>query len=289
MNGTVELARFARKAVSARVIFPRWTGQRTDVTLSQGRTRSESSRALASPSHFPRFLPVGDAALTVEFGNAISAELNERVISLDIALATAELAGIIETVPSYRSLLICYDPLEISFQKLVEEVRRLLSHDAQAWHGGTTAWTVPVVYDPPYADDLPEVAQRLGMTQEQVVATHSDAEYLVYMVGFAPGLPYLGGLPPALHLSRREIPRPRVPAGAIMIGGVQAGIVPTPVPSAWYILGQTPMRPFDLGREEPFLFRAGDRVRFRRIDFAEFQWMAGLTLDALLPLVRVLA
>ncbi len=236
---------------------------------------------------YPRFLPVGDAALTVEFGDAITPELNAQVIALDIALAAAELDGIIETTPSYRSLLICYEPLEISFQQLVAELRRLVSSGGSVRQAQPVAWRVPVAYDPPHALDLPEVAQRLGLTEAQVVALHAGAEYQVYMVGFAPGLPYLGPLPAGLHISRRETPRPSVPAGAVMIGGIQANIVPMPVPSAWYVLGQTPLRLFDPGRQDPFLFRAGDRLRFRRIDAAEFNHLAGLDLDALLPLVRV--
>lgn len=236
---------------------------------------------------YPRFLPVGDAALTVEFGDTITPELNAQVVALDIALAAAELDGIIETVPSYRSLLICYEPLEISFQQLVAILPRLLSRGGLTRQADAVAWTVPVVYGPPYAPDLPEVAQRLAMTEAQVIAIHSEAEYQVYMVGFAPGLPYLGPLPDRLHLSRRETSRPSVPAGAVMIGGIQAVIVPMAVPSAWYVLGQTPLRLFDPGRQDPFLIRAGDRLRFRRIDAAEFDRLAALTLDALLPLVRV--
>jgi KipI family sensor histidine kinase inhibitor len=238
---------------------------------------------------YPRFLPVGDAALTVEFGDTISPELNARVVALELALAAAELDGIIEAAPSYRSLLSCYDPLEISFAQLVAELRRLLARGLPTRQAHAVTWTVPVVYDPPDGTDLAEVAQRLALTQEQVIALHSGAEYQVYMMGFAPGLPYLGGLPAALHIPRRQIPRARVPAGAIIIGGMQAIIVPTPLPSGWYILGKTPLRPFDPVREDPFLFRAGDRVRFRRVDAAEADRLASLTVDALLPLVRAQA
>jgi KipI family sensor histidine kinase inhibitor len=148
---------------------------------------------------------------------------------------------------------------------------------------------VPAIYDPPFADDVPEVARRVGLSQEQVIAIHLAAEYQVYTIGYAPGMPYLGGVPQALHLPRREVPRPQVPAGAIMIGGVQAAIVPTRVPSAWYILGQTPLRPFDLGRRDPFLFRPGDRIRFRRIDRGEYEHLSELSSDALLPLVETAA
>jgi KipI family sensor histidine kinase inhibitor len=240
---------------------------------------------LANPT-YPRFLPVGDSALTVEFGDAIAPELNQAVVHLDIALAAAELDGISETIPSYRSLLICYEPLEISFQQLVTEVRNLLSVEVRTLAARRTDWTVPVVYDPPYADDVPEVARRLGLSEEAVISIHTAVDYQVYMVGFAPGLPYLGGLPTELHISRREVPRPKVPAGAVMIGGVQAGIVPIPVPSAWYILGRTPLRPFEAERQDPFLFRSGDHVRFRRIDAAEFDRLADLPSDELLRLVQ---
>ncbi len=236
---------------------------------------------------YPRFLPLGDSALTVEFGDTVSPELNARVVALEIALAAAELDGITETAPSYRSLLVCYDPLETSFHRLVAELRRLLGQAVPVPRAEAVVWSVPVVYDPPYGLDLADAARQLGLTEEQVIAVHSGAEYQVYMVGFAPGLPYLGPLPPALHISRREHPRPQVPAGAVMIGGIQANIVPMPVPSAWYVLGQTPLRLFDLARQDPFQFRAGDRLRFRRIDAAEFNRLAGLDAKALQPLVRV--
>jgi KipI family sensor histidine kinase inhibitor len=146
---------------------------------------------------------------------------------------------------------------------------------------------VPVVYDQPYASDLPEVALRLGLTQEEVIRIHTQAEFLVYTLGFVPGFPYLGGLPSALHLSRREKPRPDVPMGAVMVGGMQAGIIPMPVISAWYTLGRTPLRLFEPERPDPFLVRTGDRVHFRRIDITEFNQLAGLHTDELLPLVRV--
>jgi KipI family sensor histidine kinase inhibitor len=239
----------------------------------------------ASPG-YPRFAPVGDAALTVEFGDTVAPELNEQVIALDTALAAAELDGIVETVPSYRSLLVCYEPLEISYHKLVVELRHLLERGLPERMRRSTVWHVPVLYEPPYCIDLPEVAWRSGLTEEQVVGLHSSAEYIVYTIGYAPGMPYLGGVPAALHLSRRETPRPRIEAGAVMIGGAQGCIVPTTVPSAWYQLGATPLRPFDLSRSDPFLFRPGDRIRFRRVGSAEFDDLSRLSFEALVPHVR---
>jgi KipI family sensor histidine kinase inhibitor len=259
---------------------------RTTLTLGAARPGLCRHAGEVGEPRYPRFLPVGDAALSVEFGDAITPDLNARVVGLEIALAAAEFDGIIETAPSYRSLLICYEPLEIGFAQLVTELRRLLARDTLVRHGSGVTWSVPVVYDPPYAFDLPEVADRLALSQAEVIALHRDAEYQVYMVGFAPGLPYLGPLSPRLHISRRQNPRPQVPAGAVMIGGIQANIVPMPVPSAWYVVGQTPLRLFDPARQDPFLFRAGDRLRFRRVDAAEFDHLAAMDREALLPLVR---
>lgn len=238
------------------------------------------------PPNYPRFLPVGDTALTVEFGAVVAPELNDAVIALDNALAAAKLVGVVETVPSYRSLLVCYEPLEIAFHLLVAELRHLLAGNLSQRRRRIVLWDIPVVYDPPFGDDVPEVAQRLALTERRVIELHTAAEYNVYAIGFAPGMPYLGGVPPELHISRREVPRPQVSPGAVMIGGIQAAIVPTIVPSAWYRLGQTPLRPFDPEREDPFLFRQGDHVRFRQVDAAEYQRLMHLQDDVLLSLVR---
>ena len=239
---------------------------------------------------YPRFLPVGEAALSVEFGDTVSPEVNAAVVALDAALAVAEIPGIVETVPSYRSLLVCYDPGEIGMAALVAALRPLLASRSAGVRfalarPAPTRWSVPVCYEAPHACDLPELAQRLGLSEAVVIALHGQAQYQVYTVGFAPGMPYLGGLPEALHLSRKPAPRPRVAPGAVMIGGAQACIVPTPVPSAWYQLGHTPLLPYDPARPDPFLFRTGDQVRFRRVDAAELDRLGRLAGDALLALV----
>jgi inhibitor of KinA len=241
---------------------------------------------LSEPPHYPRFLPVGDTALTVEFGDTVSPELNAAVIGLDIALAAEDIGGIIETVPSYRSLLICYEPLETSFEQLARELRGLIAGGLPKPGVMAADWTVPIVCDLPFGDDLAEVAHAQGLTQETVIALLTRAEFQVYTIGFVPGQPYLGGLPQPLHISRRATPRPLVPAGAVIIGGMQAIIVSTPIPTGWYVLGQTPLRPFEPERTDPFPFRAGDHVRFRRIDTAEFESLSRLPTDALLARVR---
>jgi KipI family sensor histidine kinase inhibitor len=220
--------------------------------------------------NYPRFIPVGDTALTVEFGDAIDPAINAEVIALELALTASEVPGIIETAPSYRSLLVCYEPAEIGFAALVGRLRAMLGLRAEPLHLPARRWRVPVVYG---ADntDLREVAERLGMAPADLVALHAGAEYTVYFMGFAPGLPNLGGLPAELHLPRRPRPRPVVPAGSVAMAGGQSCVVSVPVPSGWHVLGHTPVRPFDPHREEPFLFRPGDLLHFEPIDEGRFE------------------
>ena len=224
---------------------------------------------------YPRFLPVGDMALSVEFGDRIDPAINAAVISLDLGLAASEIAGIIETVPTFRALMICYDPDELPYERLLDHLRELLTRPAQAGAAQGRRWTVPVVYGGAHGDDLEVAAQTLGLTQERVVELHCAVDYLVYLVGFNPGTPNLGGLPKALHIPRRATPRPPVPAGSVAIGGMQTGVTSIPIPTGWYILGRTPVRPYDPDRTEaPFLFRPGDLIRFRPIDIPTFDRLA---------------
>jgi KipI family sensor histidine kinase inhibitor len=236
--------------------------------------------------YYPRFLPLGDTALSVEFGDSISPELNQAVVDLDLAVRAANLESITETAPSYRSLLVCYEPALMSFDALVAALRGLMSIAKQTGSAPAAEWSVPVLYEKPFADDLEDVARQLGVSEEAVINLHSAADYRVYMLGFAPGWPYLGGLPDALHTSRKETPRAQVPVGAIVIGGVQAGIVPITTPSGWHIIGQTPLRPFNPDAKKPFLFNAGDRVRFCRIDQTTFDYLSDMSPEALLEMAR---
>jgi KipI family sensor histidine kinase inhibitor len=219
--------------------------------------------------------------LTVEFGDHVDPALNDRVLALDAALAAASLPGIVETIPTYRSLFVQYDPLEIGgYDALIERIAALA--DAPPPSSGSIGsagaeapayrrWAVPVAYGGPHGIDLEEVAARHGMTPEQAIERHLSGDYRVYMIGFAPGFAYLGGLPEALHTPRRENPRSRTPAGSISIGGIQAAIASMELPSGWHLLGRTPVRTFHPGRAEPFLFRTGDRIRFRRIPHDAFE------------------
>ena len=225
---------------------------------------------------YPRFLPVGDTALTVEFGEAIDPAINDSVMALDRALTAAEIGGIIETVPTYRSLLVCYEPAELSYQALLHQIRELMAEGLEGTRRTGRCWTVPVAYGAPFGDDLDDVAETLNLRPDEVIAAHAGTEYLVYLVGFNPGAPNLGGLPKRLHIPRRKVPHPRVAAGSVAIGGMQTGITSIAIPTGWHILGRTPVRPFAVDRAEPFLFKPGDRIRFRPIGAAEFHLLTAV-------------
>ncbi len=248
--------------------------------------RAVPAKTPTPPRASPRICPLGDAALTVDFGEEIDPALNAAVLALEQAVAAAELPGLIETAPSYRALMILYDPGAIGFAALAARLRALLEQADGPCSSTSTAWVVPLAYNLPYGLDMSELSQRLNLSSSRIRSLHAAAQYTVYMVGFAPGLTYLGGLPPALWVPRRPEPRPPVPAGSVLIGGQQAVIVSVPVPTGWYVLGRTPLRAFDVDRANPFLFRPGDTVRFRPIAPEEFDRLGALPTSELLALAR---
>jgi KipI family sensor histidine kinase inhibitor len=218
----------------------------------------------------PRFLDAGEAALVVEFGETVDPAINDRVLAIDAVLRANPPAGTREFVPTYRSLMIHYDPLQIDRDTLVAIVRGATAAMAER-RGRATTWTLPCCYDPALAEDLDEAAQILGLTRDQAVALHAKATYRVYMYGFAPGYAYLGGLPEALAVSRRPTPRPPHPPGAVLIGGGLCGVATFAMPTGWYVIGRTPERLYAAEREDAFLIQAGDNLRFDPIDVATFR------------------
>ena len=208
-----------------------------------------------------RFLPCGDAAVTVEFGNAIDPAISARVLALDAAMNAERPAGLVETVPTYRSLMVQFDPLVFDYDAFVRRVTQLApTLDPNPRPG--RRWKVPVIYGGEFGIDLEATAERHGLTPTQLIDKHCAPVYRVYMIGFMPGFTYLGGLDPSIATPRRLDPRPHTPAGIISIGGIQALIGGQAMPSGWHILGQTPVRTFMAGREPAFLTAAGDEVVF---------------------------
>lgn len=216
----------------------------------------------------PRFLDQGETALTVEFGDCVDETVNARVLSLDAALCADPPAGLRETTPTYRSLMLRYEPLEISRAALIAAVERRLADPAPG--PGTAApgrrWTIPCCYDPTLAEDIAEAAAAVERHPSALAGLHAGAEYRVFMYGFSPGWCYLGGLPTALALPRRAAPRGPTPPGAVLIGGGLSLIAANSMPTGWYVIGRTPERLFAPVRPEPFLVTPGDHLRFEAID-----------------------
>ena len=217
----------------------------------------------------PRLLPSGDSAITVEFSRIIDDTANQRVLALDRALQEAPIQGVTEAVPTYRSLLVHYDPTQIDFAMLGEKLRaaaeRPVSSEAKA-----RRWRFPVAYGAENGIDLEDVAKALDTTPDDIVAHHVAGQYRVAMIGFTPGWSYLSGLEKFLHMPRRENPRLQTPAGTISVGGVQTGIQCLAGPSGWHLLGRTPVRTYQLHRDPTFLLEPGDHVTFFAIDAKTF-------------------
>lgn len=217
-----------------------------------------------------RFLPCADSALVVEFGARIERALNDRVLRLNAAVRAARIAGVIETVPTFRSLMVHYDPLVTDNAALTSAIERLLAHELDTPRAARR-WRIPVCYEPPHGPDLEEVAQRTGLAPAQVVRLHSGTRYLVYMVGFSPGYPYMGDLAQPLALPRRTDPRVRVPRGSVAIAAGMTAIYPVESPGGWHLIGATPLDLFDPAWPQPALLAAGDEVLFEPIDGTAFE------------------
>jgi 5-oxoprolinase (ATP-hydrolysing) subunit B len=216
----------------------------------------------------PRILPCGDAALVVQFGEEIDPGVNARVLALDARVAEG-LRGVIETVPTYRSLLVHYDPTVTEFRALGEALLGLSQHLPETPNEGRL-WRIPVVYGGEFGIDLESVAAHHAITTDELIRRHAAPVYRVYMMGFLPGFAYLGGLDPTIAISRRESPRLKTPAGTISIGGIQALVASIEAPSGWHLLGRTPVRNFMADRDPVFILDAGDRVKFEPIPASEW-------------------
>jgi KipI family sensor histidine kinase inhibitor len=224
---------------------------------------------MAATSAPPRLLPSGDSAITVEFSRNIDDAANQRVLALDRTLAREPVAGVTETVPTYRSLLVHYDPVLIDFGALSEKLTVLAQLPVPATVK-TRRWRIPVVYGGEHGIDLEDVAKTLNTTPDDIVTRHIAGNYRVAMIGFTPGWSYLSGLQDSLHMSRRKNPRLLTPAGTISIGGVQTGVQCLAGPSGWHLLGQTAVRTYQLHRDPTFLLEPGDYVTFSAVDAKTF-------------------
>ncbi|MBI4593371.1 MAG: 5-oxoprolinase subunit PxpB [Candidatus Rokubacteria bacterium] len=209
----------------------------------------------------------------VELGDEISVPVNTRVRALEYLIHQKSLTGVVETVPAFRSLLVYYDPLVTEYDALCAAIGELAAQAEHMAPPPSRQIELPCCYDPEIGLDLEAAATRLALSVDELVALHTGARYLVYFVGFTPGLPYME-VPERIRLPRLDTPRTKVPAGSVGIGGTQGCIYSIESPGGYWILGRTPLRLYDPGAPEPILLKPGDTVTFRAIDRAEFDRIA---------------
>jgi inhibitor of KinA len=206
----------------------------------------------------------------VELGDEITRDINARVLALEYLIQQRRLPGVGETVPSYRALLVYYDPLVVGYETLTDALRALLADARPEVLPPVRTVELPCCYGGELGFELEAAAEKLGLPPEEVARLHAGADYYVYFVGFTPGLPYMTGMPERLTIPRLTSPRLKTPPGSVSIGGVQCCVYSVESPGGFWVLGRTPVRLYDPTAPDPILLRAGDHVRFRPIDRAEY-------------------
>jgi inhibitor of KinA len=235
-----------------------------------------------------KLLPAGDTALVVEFGDGVDRQINRKVLSLarqfDEARAKGELVGVIETVPTFRSLMVYYDPLILSVDALTARLHDMIKGLRVNDRAGRK-WRLPVCYDERLAPDLVAVAATAKLAPEEVIAHHSAAAYHVYMLGFLPGQAYMGDLPASLSLPRRQSPRLKIPAGSVAIAMNMTCIFPLESPCGWHLIGRSPIPLWDGRPGGGALLAPGDQVTFDRISYEDYQDLAADAAEGLLKIM----
>lgn len=222
-----------------------------------------------------RFLLTGDTSLSAEFGNEISEVINAQIRAFTIALEKSNIPGVVELVPTYRSCMIHYDPGVISHALLVNRLQGLLGKLDSIEIPPSDVLEVPVLYGgEEMGPDLAFVAEHAAISEQEVIDIHTSTEYLIYMLGFTPGFTYLGGMSDKLETPRLKQPRVKIPAGSVGIAGKQTGVYPIDSPGGWQLIGRTPVKMYDPSRETPILPKAGQYIKFRAIDRAEYDDIA---------------
>jgi KipI family sensor histidine kinase inhibitor len=221
-----------------------------------------------------RYLTFGDRGMVVEFGNEISPEISAKVRGLFVAAAESKIPGVIAINPTYRSLLIEYDPLVIRYKEMAAALKDLESKLGNMKLPEPALFIVPTLYGGEYGPDMQTVMTKNGLNEKEVVTTHTSKDYLIYMLGFTPGFPYLGGMDDNIETPRLETPRTKIKGGSVGIAGKQTGIYSIDSPGGWQLIGHTPIKIYDPNREQPILHKAGDYIRFEAIDQTEYDRIA---------------
>ncbi|MFJ5761388.1 5-oxoprolinase subunit PxpB [Neobacillus sp. NPDC093182] len=215
-------------------------------------------------------VPLGDSAIRVSFGNEIDESTHHQITHFLHNFRRQKIDGVIESVPTYTSIAIFYDPTKIRYSLLEKMVYSVMISAKESKPQSPIVYRIPVYYGGETGPDLRFVAEHNHISEEEVIDLHSNKEYLVHMIGFVPGFPYLGGLNKKISAPRLEIPRAKIAAGSVGIGGDQTGIYPAEVPSGWRIMGITPLTLFDIEDDKPSLLSAGNYVSFFPVEYEEF-------------------
>ncbi|WP_066367410.1 5-oxoprolinase subunit PxpB [Neobacillus fumarioli] len=229
-----------------------------------------------------QFAPLGDSGIIVKMGDGIDQKTHEKVQALARLLQKHPFEGIIEIVPGFTTVAVFYDPIrlfhlgiEFPYNWVLAKLKEIMATLPETSVKDARVVEIPVCYGKEFGPDLEVVAVHNGLTPDEVIRIHSETEYLVHMIGFAPGFPYLGGMDERIITPRRSTPRLKIPAGSVGIGGEQTGIYPIESPGGWQLIGRTPQRLFRYEGEPPSLLQAGDLVRFRPISLVEYHKLEG--------------
>lgn len=218
-----------------------------------------------------RYLVSGDSAISVEFGNIISDEINRKIRAFQLALHQTGIPGIVESIPTYRSVLIVYRPEIIRYAELTKRLDAVLQTAETITLPPAVVVELPVLYGGEMGPDLLSVAEHCKLTPDEVVRIHTSRDYLIYMLGFIAGFPYLGGMDERIAAPRLANPRVRIEGGSVGIAGNQTGVYPVASPGGWQLIGRTTVKLYDVCREQPVLLEAGQYVRFRSVDAETYQ------------------
>lgn len=212
-------------------------------------------------SAFPLMRAVADTGVLVQFGQEINDIVHQRVLSFDANIQSASINGLTECIPSYTSVLVGYDPLQTTYDKVAEQLEPLLSggsiNPVEPHH-----WQIPTCYASRLAHDLEDAAKQLDFSPKEIIHQHCSGHYKVYMYGFAPGYAYMGGVPQSIQLARKPAPVMNVPPQTVMIAGSQCLITTLPMPTGWWRIGMTNFKPLDMQSNKPFVFNIGDTIQF---------------------------
>lgn len=217
-----------------------------------------------------KFLTAGDSAIVMEFGDTIEKEINARIAAVVESLKKKNIDGILDILPTYRSILINYDPVKISYGEMVDTLKGLSKTNSGKQSDEVRLIEIPTIYGGEYGPDIDFVAEHANLSKDEVIKIHSGTDYLVYMMGFIPGFTYLGGLDERIATPRLKSPRLKIEAGSVGIAANQTGMYPLESPGGWQLIGRTPLKLFDDTKEPPVFIQAGDYIRYVPIDQKEF-------------------